>query len=140
MVDIIVKIVVGVAVSLITTFLIPGITKWIASLEDTKLKKFIANAVRAAEQMYGPKTGAIKVEYVRNLVKEKTKGKISDETIDTLIEAAVYEISQAVKNEQTEATQANVEEAKAIKEVTEADVQKAEEATSSKSTTKINLG
>ena len=139
MVDIIVKIVVGVAVSLITTFLIPAISKWIGNLEDTKLKKFIANAVRAAEQMYGPKTGAIKVEYVRNLVKEKTKGKLSDETIDTLIEAAVYEISQAVKNEQTEATQANVEEATAIKEVTEEENKKAEEVTT-KSTTKINLG
>lgn len=98
LIDILVKVVVGVAVSLVTTFVIPAITKWYTSLKDSKLKTFIDNAVDAAEQIYGGKTAATKKQYVLDMVKSKFKKLgVSEETLDMLIEASVSRVSASVK-------------------------------------------
>lgn len=98
LVDILVKIAVGVAVSLVTTFVIPAITKWYSNLKDSKLKAFIDNAVDAAEQIYGPRTAKLKKQYVLDMVKSKFKKiGVSEETLDMLIEASVSRVSSAVK-------------------------------------------
>ena len=98
LVDILVKIAVGVAVSLVTTFVIPAITKWYSNLKDSKLKAFIDNAVDAAEQIYGPRTAKLKKQYVLDMVKSKFKKiGVSEETLDMLIEASVSRVSAAVK-------------------------------------------
>lgn len=96
--DIIVKVVASVAISLVTTFLIPAITSWISNSKNKKLKAFIDNAVDAAEQIYGPGTAKIKKAYVLDMIKSKFRGiNIADSTIDMLVEASVSRVSAAIK-------------------------------------------
>lgn len=96
--EIIIKIVVGICTALITTFIIPAIARWYTSLGESKLKRFIDNAVDAAEQIYGSKTATKKKAYVISMVKSRFKHlKMSDEALDMLIEASVSRVSAAVK-------------------------------------------
>lgn len=98
----IVKGLVGLCTALITTYLVPAIAKWVASNNNSALKKFIDSAVDAAEQVYGPKTASQKKEYVVTFIKTKCKRllkklHITDETLDMLIEASVSRVSATIK-------------------------------------------
>lgn len=139
--DWIIKGVVALVTGLITTFLVPTLVKWKNNLQQTNLQKFISSTVRAAEQIFGPGTAPLKKEYVINAIKEKYGNKLDVDTLDTLIEAAVYEISQALKNEQTKYTEAAVEaaEKKMIEEL-QPNIKEVEEDQNNSGSTGVKLG
>ena len=66
---------------------------------ESRIGKFVKEAVKAAEQLYpnlGKKMGQEKFAYVVEQVKAKFP-KIENEYLNTIIESAVYEISEEVK-------------------------------------------
>ncbi len=95
----ILRLVIMVATALITTYLIP----WIKSHTDTTklyaVMRWAHEAVMAAEQLYGAKTGEEKKKYARAYLRKialAAKIDISDEELDMLIEAAVGEMNVTV--------------------------------------------
>lgn len=71
-----------------------------AKIGDARLKSFIDSAVKAAEQLYpnlGTKTGKQKYEYVLNQVLAKFPNVTNDTHLKALIEGAVYQVSEQVK-------------------------------------------
>ena len=67
---------------------------------EARLNTFIDKTVRAAEQLYpnlGSKTGKEKYEYVLNEVLAKFPNQVNNEHLKTLIEGAVYAVSEEVK-------------------------------------------
>lgn len=95
----ILRLVIMVATALITTYLIP----WIKSHTDTEklyaIMRWAHEAVMAAEQLYGAKTGAEKKHYAKAYLRKIAKDAkidISDEELDMLIEAAVGEMNVTV--------------------------------------------
>ena len=106
--DIIIKIAVSTATALITAFVIPALVKLSSKIEDSRIFNFIKRAVNAAEQLYGPKSGVIKKQYVTDIVKKAFGKLLTDEQIDALIESAVYHISQEIKNAKTQHTEENI--------------------------------
>ena len=98
----ILKIVVIVAVMLITGFLIPFIKNLIASFKDERVRKLVTEAVQAAEQtIKGAGSGAVKKEEVWDFV-SKWLGQhgidISSDQLDKLIESAVFAMNLAKDN------------------------------------------
>lgn len=87
----------------IVSTLIPLIVKKIGATNLQKLKNLADIAVRAAEQIYGPKTAAEKKAYVIKYLKSKMgwtmKLGLKQDQLDTIIESAVFEVSSAVKTE-----------------------------------------
>ena len=95
-----VKILGAVIASLIITFGSILFAKLKAKLQDKRVNMFIMNAVRAAEQLYpnfGKKTGKEKYEYVLNEVLTKFPNMTNNPHLKTLIESAVYAVSEQVK-------------------------------------------
>ena len=95
-----VKIAGVVIATLITTFGSILFAKLKAKLQDARINMFITNAVKAAEQLYpnlGKKTGKEKYEYVLNEVLTKFPNMTNNPHLKTLIEAAVYGVSEQVK-------------------------------------------
>ena len=93
------KLIIMVATALVTTYLIP----WIKSHTDTEklyaVMRWAHEAVMAAEQLYGAKTGVEKKKYARAYLRkiaQAAKIDISDEELDMLIEAAVGEMNVTV--------------------------------------------
>ncbi len=77
---------------IITTFLIPLLKKRLSDEKLEELKKWISVAVKAAEQLYGSKTGQQKKEFVLSFLMDK--GIIFDAAeVATLIEAEVYKLT-----------------------------------------------
>ena len=75
-------------------------TKLKNKIGEAKLNLFIEKAVQAAEQMFpnlGKKTGKEKYDYVLNEVLNKYPHLKDNEYLKTLIEAAVYKVSEEVK-------------------------------------------
>lgn len=67
---------------------------------ESRLNSYIKSAVEAAEQMFpnlGKKTGKEKYDYVVAQVTAKFPKIANDEKLKTLIEAAVYSVSEQVK-------------------------------------------
>ena len=65
-----------------------------------KLREYyglIVKFVYAAEQVYGKGTGAIKKQYVINTVKKILGNKLTDDEIDRMLEAAVFEMNLVLK-------------------------------------------
>ena len=86
------------AVMFVVKYVIPMINEKVDVIQDERLKAFIREAVQCAEQTL--KTGAEKKEFVANLIIEwlKTRSRKSEEKeIDALIESAVYDMNEAVK-------------------------------------------
>lgn len=98
--DTLAKAVGSLAGTLLITFTSIIFTKLKNKIGEDKLKNFISNAVKAAEQLYpnnGMKQGTVKYEYVMEQIHLKYP-KLKDNTyLNTLIEAAVYEVSEQVK-------------------------------------------
>ena len=95
-----VKILGAVIASLIITFGSILFAKLKAKIQDKRVNMFIMNAVRAAEQLYpnfGKKTGKEKYEYVLNEVLAKFPSMTNNPHLKTLIESAVYAVSEQVK-------------------------------------------
>ena len=95
-----VKILGAVIASLIITFGSILFAKLKAKIQDKRVNMFIMNAVRAAEQLYpnfGKKTGKEKYEYVLNEVLTKFPSMTDNPHLKTLIESAVYAVSEQVK-------------------------------------------
>ena len=69
-------------------------------IAESKLSAFIDKCVKAAEQLYpnlGKKTGPEKYQYVLEQVLAKYPKLTENEYLKTLIEAAVYHVSEEVK-------------------------------------------
>lgn len=81
--------------TIITTFLIPYIKKKLSAEKTEELKKWVGVAVKAAEQLYGSKTGTEKKEYVVSFL--ASKGIIFDvDEVNAMIEAEVYKLTQGI--------------------------------------------
>ena len=78
--------------ALITTFLIPYIRQRLSDEKRQKLLFWIETAVKAAEQLYGSKTGQQKKEYVVAFL--LSKGIVADiDEVTALIESEVYKLT-----------------------------------------------
>lgn len=81
--------------TLITTFLIPFIKKKLSAEKTEELRKWVSIAVKAAEQLYGSKTGTKKKEYVVAFL--ASKGIVFDvDEVNAMIEAEVYKLTQGI--------------------------------------------
>lgn len=90
------KLIIMVATALITTYLIP----WIKAHTDTEkiyvVMRWAHEAVMAAEQIYGAQTGPEKKTFALAFLREVVDAAhidITDEELNTLIEAAVGEMN-----------------------------------------------
>lgn len=80
-------------VSLVLTgIVIPYIKQRIGEEKTENLKKWVSVGVKAAEQMYGGKTGQQKKEYVVSFL--LSKGIVFDvDEVEAMIEAEVYKLT-----------------------------------------------
>lgn len=77
---------------LVTSFLIPYIKQKLSVEKYEDLKKWVNVGVKAAEQIYGSKTGQEKKEYVVSFL--KSKGITFDiNEVSALIESEVYKLT-----------------------------------------------
>lgn len=91
----IIKVIVMVAALLITRYLVPWIREKIGAERLTEIRKWAAQAVLKAQQVFTEYSGPEKKAYVTEFLKEILTAKnisLSDEQIDILIEAAVKEM------------------------------------------------
>lgn len=87
--------IIALLATLITTFVIPLIRKKLTAEKTEELKKWVGVAVKAAEQLYGSKTGQQKKEYVVAFL--MSKGIVFDvDEVNTMIEAEVYKLTQGI--------------------------------------------
>ena len=88
---------VALLAAIITKYVIPILQQKINSAGYSELLETITAAVKCAEQTMQKSTGTDKKEYVVNLVQTVLASKSvswTDEQINALIEAAVYEVKQ----------------------------------------------
>lgn len=92
--ELLIKVSITVAVTLITKYLIPLIKAWYEEKVDEKIKKAIKDAVEAAEQtIKGSGMGSVKKEEVLKMVVEFMEEHgytIDEKKLNTWIEAAVF--------------------------------------------------
>ena len=87
---------IALASVLITSFLIPLLKQKIGAERRAKLVEYIGIAVKAAEQIYGSKTGQEKKRYVIDFLFDK--GLYFDENeVEAMIESEVYKLTQAAQ-------------------------------------------
>ena len=83
---------------IVTTMLIPFISSKTTAQQQAEINAWVKIAVAAAEQIYtGEGRGAQKKEYVLTWLEER-KIKLDENTIDALIESAVYELKNGFIN------------------------------------------
>lgn len=88
------KVVVSIAVSLITIYVIPAIKSYVKTKENDAITNAVMKAVKAAEQtIKGSGKGNVKkgqvIEWIHDWL-EQNKIFITEEQLEQLIEAAVY--------------------------------------------------
>ncbi len=89
----VIELVIALASALITTFLIPYLKQKLSGEKYENLKKWVSLAVKAAEQLYGSKTGQQKKEYVVSFL--LSKGLVFDvEEVNAMIESEVYRLTK----------------------------------------------
>lgn len=96
----ILKIVISVAIALITTYLVPFLKNKIAQEKYNDLLQMVNVAVLAAEQTIGSGMGSLKKEEVVKFVSSymNERGiKITKEQLSNLIEAAVFAMNKELK-------------------------------------------
>ena len=77
----------------ITGFIIPWLRQRLSNEKREKLRSWVAVAVRAAEQLYGSKTGLQKKEYVVTFL--LSKGLVFDvDEVTAMIESEVYQLTK----------------------------------------------
>lgn len=97
----ILKIAGSAAATLITTFATILFAKLKNKLNDARVSAYVHKVVRAAEQLYpneGTKTGPQKYQYVVDQVLAKFPKMTDNEYLRSLIEGAVYSISNEVSS------------------------------------------
>ena len=88
----ILEIVLALISAIITTFVIPVIKEKLSETKREKLRFWVDVAVKAAEQLYGSKTGQQKKEYVVSFL--LSKGIVFEvDEVTALIESSVYKLS-----------------------------------------------
>lgn len=86
------EIIITVLSALITGFLIPSLKNKLSAEKREQLLYWVNIAVKAAEQLYGSKTGKQKKEYVVSFL--LSKGIVFDvDEVTALIESEVYKLS-----------------------------------------------
>lgn len=84
--------------ALITTFALPYIKERLSVSKLEKLSFWVETAVKAAEQIFGSKTGLQKKEYVVNFL--LSKGIVVDiDEVTALIESSVYKLTKEQENQ-----------------------------------------
>ena len=86
----------GLVVALVTAFLIPYIKAKLTTEQLSTLITWVDIGVSAAEQLFNSGEGEAKKQYVLNFLESKGYKVYSDE-IDKMIEAAVNELTGALK-------------------------------------------
>lgn len=82
--------------AIITTLVIPVIKEKLSETKREKLRFWVDIAVKAAEQLYGSKTGQQKKEYVVSFL--LSKGIVFDvDEVTALIESSVYKLTEEQK-------------------------------------------
>ena len=90
---IIVECVIALLSAVVTTFLIPYLKQRLTEEKQRKLLFWVQTAVKAAEQIYGSKTGQKKKEYVVAFL--LSKGVVFDiDEVTALIESEVYKLTK----------------------------------------------
>lgn len=80
--------------ALVTTFLLPFLKQRLSDEKRQKLIFWVETAVKAAEQLYGSKTGQQKKDYVVAFL--LSKGIVADiDEVTALIESEVYKLTKA---------------------------------------------
>lgn len=92
----IIEIALALISAIITTFVIPVIKEKLSEAKREKLRFWTDIAVKAAEQLYGSKTGQQKKEYVVSFL--LSKGIVFDvDEVTALIESSVYKLTAEQK-------------------------------------------
>ena len=94
------------AVGSVGAAVITGLAGWLftklsGKIKDARIKSFVDQAVKAAEQLYpnlGAKTGPEKLKYVTDLVKQKWP-KLDNAYVDAIIEGAVYALNHQLEEQ-----------------------------------------
>ena len=96
---VIIECVIALLSAAVTTFLIPYLKQRLTQEKQRKLLFWVQTAVKAAEQIYGSKTGQKKKEYVVAFL--LSKGVVFDvDEVTALIESEVYKLTKADENAQ----------------------------------------
>ena len=98
--DIVLKAVGSIGASIIVTLAGILFAKLITKIKESRINSYIKEAVQAAEQLYpnqGTKTGTEKYKYVVTQVLNKFPELTDNEYLKSLIEGAVYTLSEQVK-------------------------------------------
>lgn len=94
---VIIEFVIAILSAAVTTFLIPYLKQRLSEEKQKKLMFWVQTAVKAAEQIYGSKTGQKKKEYVVAFL--LSKGIVFDvDEVTALIESEVYKLTETVDN------------------------------------------
>lgn len=89
----IIECVIALLSALVSAFLIPYIKNQLGENKRSQLNFWVKTAVKAAEQLYGSKTGQQKKEFVVSFL--LSKGIVVDvDDITALIESEVYKLTQ----------------------------------------------
>ena len=90
---VIVECVIALLSAMVTTFLIPYLKQKLTEEKQRKLLFWVQTAVKAAEQVYGSKTGQKKKEYVVAFL--LSKGVVFDvDEVTAMIESEVYKLTK----------------------------------------------
>ena len=94
---VIIEFVIAILSAAVTTFLIPYLKQRLSEEKQKKLLFWVQTAVKAAEQIYGSKTGQKKKEYVVAFL--LSKGIVFDvDEVTALIESEVYKLTEPSEN------------------------------------------
>ncbi|MBO5936123.1 MAG: holin [Clostridia bacterium] len=94
---VIIECVIALLSAAVTTFLIPYLKQRLTEEKQRKLLFWVQTAVKAAEQIYGSKTGQKKKEYVVGFL--LSKGIVFDvDEVTALVESEVYKLTEAAVN------------------------------------------
>ncbi|MGN1194581.1 MAG: phage holin, LLH family [Acutalibacteraceae bacterium] len=92
----IIEIIISLLSAVITAFIIPILKQRLSAEKQEKLMFWVQTAVKAAEQIYGTKTGQEKKEYVVRFL--LSKGIVIDvDEVSALIESEVYKLKEATE-------------------------------------------
>ena len=98
--DYLLKIIGSIGASIIVTLAGVLFAKFKTKIKESRITSYIKEAVQAAEQLYpnqGTKTGTEKYKYVVTQVLNKFPELTDNEYLKSLIEGAVYALSEQVK-------------------------------------------
>ena len=94
---VVIEFIIALLSAMVTTFLIPYLKQKLSEEKQKKLMFWVQTAVKAAEQIYGSKTGQKKKDYVIAFL--LSKGIVFDvDEVTALVESEVYKLTETVNN------------------------------------------